>query len=163
MQKHHKDNLTYPASKLEKNQFFLQSIFFQDFDISYLSGSLQPLAATRSHSQYWQPLTATRSPSQPLAATRSHSTPLAATRVAASGCKWRSKRVAASGRSKRVAASGRKWPPQTVPSEWPQVAARRRSSQFQASGRKWPLSAISISTLKATSLEVSIHYIYIYM
>ena len=46
--------------------------------------------------------------------------------------------MAASGRSRRVAASGRKWP------------------QVATSGRKWPLSAISISTLKATSLRVGI-------
>ena len=69
------------------------------------------------------------------AATRSHSQPL----------EW--PQVAASGRSKRVAASGRKWPLQASGRKWPQVAA---------SGRKWPLSAISISTLKATSLRVGI-------
>ena len=160
MQKHHKSYL----SNLQtwKKSIFPPIQFFQDFDISYLSGSLQPLAAARSHSQYWQPLTCTRSPSQPLAATRSHSQPL----------EW--PQVAASGRSKRVAASGRKWPPQTVPSEWPQVAANGRSQRVATSGRKWPLqpvpsewpqvaascrkwplSAISISTLKATSLHFS--------
>jgi len=44
----------------------------------------------------------------------------------------------------RVAASGRNWPLPASGRKWPQVAA---------SGRKWPLSAISISTLKATSLQ----------
>ena len=73
------------------------------------------------------------------AATRSHSQPLEWPQVAASG---RSKRVAASGRSKRVATSGRKWPPQTVPSEWPQVAASGRSQRVAASGGKWPLQPV---------------------
>jgi len=61
-----------------------------------------------------------------------------------------------------VAASGRKWPqvasgasggkwPQGVSeaSAWQPLAATR----VAASGRTWPLSAISISTLKATPLE----------
>ena len=65
----------------------------------------------------------------------------------------RSKWVAASGRPRHFPASGRKWPPQTLPSEWPQVAAPASSKRLAASGRKWRLSAISISTLKATSLE----------
>jgi len=52
-----------------------------------------------------------------------------------------------------VAASGRKWPQVAAPSKWPQVAASGHSQRVAASGRKWPLSAISISTLKATSLE----------
>ena len=55
-----------------------------------------------------------------------------------------SQRVAASGRPRHFPASGRKWP---------QVAAPASSKRLAASGRKWRLSAISISTLKATSLE----------
>ena len=157
MQKHHKSYL----SNLQtwKKSIFPPIQFFQDFDISYLSGSLQPLAAARSHSQYWQPLTCTRSPSQPLAATRSHSQPLEwpqvaasgrSKRVAASGRKWplqasgrKWPQVAASGRPRQFPASGRKWPRMAAPSEWPQVAASGRSSQFQASGRKWPQVAAS--------------------
>ena len=40
----------------------------------------------------------------------------------------------------QVAASGRKWPLQTVPSEWLQVAA--------VSGRKWPQVAAGASGRK---------------
>ena len=165
MQKHHKDNLTYPASKLEKNQFFLQSIFFQDFDISYLSGSLQPLAATRSHSQYWQPPTATRSPSQPLAATRSHSTPLAATRVAASGCKWRSKRVAASGRKWPLQASGRKWPQVAAPDSSQRVAASGRKAPLQPVPSEWPQVAAfcDFNFHPQSNLSGSIYTLYLYI
>ena len=143
VQKHHKDNLTYPTSKLEKKQFFLQSNFFKIL-------ILHTFLAACSHSQPLAVLAATRSPSQPLAATRSHSKPLAATRVAASGCKWPlqasgrkwpqvAAQVAASGRSQRVAASGRKWPLQPVPSEWPQVAASGRFLRFQFPPSKQPL------------------------
>ena len=144
VQKHHKDNLAYPTSKLEKKQFFLQSNFFQDFDITCLSGSLQPLAATRSTGSHSQPLATTSSHSQPLAATRSHSSGGKWLQVAAPS-EW--PQVAASGRS-----SGRKWPLPASGRKWPQVAAPASSKRVAASGRKWPLSAISISTLKATSL-----------
>ena len=46
----------------------------------------------------------------------------------------RSKWVAASGRPRHFPASGRKWPPQTLPSEWPQVAAPASSKRLAASG-----------------------------
>ena len=176
MQKHHKSYLsnlqTWKKSIFPPIQFFFKILIFHAF-----------LAAC-SHSQHWQPLAvlaATHMHSQPLATTSSHSQPLAATRVAASGCKWplqasgrKWPQVAAPSEWPQVAASGRKWPPQTVPSEWPQVAANGRSQRVAANGRKWPLqpvpsewpqvaascrkwplSAISISTLKATSLHFS--------
>ena len=149
-------NLTYPTSKLEKNQFFLQSNFFSRF---WYFMPFWQLAATRSRSQPLAVLAATHMHSQPLATTSSHSQPLAATRVAASGCKWPLQasgrkwpqvaapsewpQVAASGRPRQFPASGRKWPQMAAPSEWPQMAASGRSSQFQASGRKWPQVAAS--------------------
>ena len=114
----------HPTSKLEKKRLSSKTAFFKMPTLPCISTSTQPLAATR---------------------------------VAASGCKWplqasgrKWPQVAApsewplqaSGRSKRVAASGRKWPLPASGRKWP----------LPASGRKWPLSAISISTLKATSL-----------
>ena len=134
MQKHHKSYLSN-LQTWKKSIFPPIHFFFQDFDISCLSGSLQPLAAARSHSQYWQPLTCTRSPSQPLAATRSHSSGRKWLQVAAPS-EW--PQVAAPDSSQRVAASGRKWPLPASGRKWPQVAAPASSKRVAASGRKLP-------------------------
>ena len=106
------------------------------------SQPLRPLAATRSHSsgRKWplhrqRPLAANcGQPLRPFAATRSHS----------SGRKW-----------PRVAAPP-KWPQVAAPPKWPQVAAPDKSERVAASGREWPLSAKSISTLKATPLDLTV-------
>ena len=104
-----------------KKETFLQKHVLKMSSLPCISGSVQPVAATRNHSQ-----------------------PFAAAGVAASG---RSSQLQAGSCS-----SGLKWPPHIIPRERPQVAASGRSRTFRTSGCKWPLSAISISTPKATPL-----------
>ena len=75
--------------RLEKHRFSCDPIFSRS--LTCISGSAQPLAATRSHSQ-------------PHAATRSHSQQLAATRSHTIASEW--PQVAAPENSTQVAASG---------------------------------------------------------